>query len=63
MKLNGASIMIKGRMDNKSEFQLRMAVLLQRLMPSTLRHVRDTDGDTVHVEVVMTEDYVGSTNG
>ncbi|XP_033624934.1 fibropellin-1-like [Asterias rubens] len=63
MKLNGASIMIKGRLDNKSEFQLRMAVLLQRLMPSTLRHVRDTDGDTVHVEVVMTEDYVGSTNG
>ncbi|XP_038058590.1 protein jagged-1b-like [Patiria miniata] len=60
-KLYSAVVMVIGKLGDQSAFETKLANLLQKLYALQSRVRRDT-GETVTVEIILTEDYVKSTD-
>ncbi|XP_038058462.1 protein jagged-1-like [Patiria miniata] len=60
-KLYGAVVFVTGKLEDKSAFETKLANLLQKLYAPQSRVRRDT-GETVSVKIILTEDYVKSTD-
>ncbi|XP_038045991.1 protein jagged-1-like [Patiria miniata] len=60
-KLYGAVVFMIGKLEDKSAYETKLANLLQKLYALHSRVRRDT-GETVSVEIILTEDYVKSTD-